>query len=89
MSHVEESPRAFYRRAGGDSNRAGVEGDARLNIRGNTRVVGDQDDSPQRAELAQITLHNEGAMLSQLRDDVTSKVWWGRIVKKTVRKSRS
>lgn len=59
------------------------------NIRGKRRVVGDQDDSPQRAELAQITLRNEGAMLSQLRDDVTSKVWWGRIVNTAVGKSRS
>jgi len=36
VSPVEESPRAFYRRAEGDSNRtAEVEGDAPLNIRAN------------------------------------------------------
>jgi hypothetical protein len=45
VRHVEESPRAFYRRAGGDSNRtAEVEGDAPLNKHGKRRVVGDEDD---------------------------------------------
>jgi len=41
VSHLGESPRAFYRRAEGDSNRtAEVEGDAPLNIVGKRRVVG-------------------------------------------------
>jgi hypothetical protein len=60
VSHVEESPRAFYRRAGGDSNRtAGVEGDSPLNRRGKHRVV-------ERKTI------DHGAMLYQVIDDVTN-----------------